>query len=94
MKLGNSVGFILFGLLMVFLPLLDPGLCPRTGLDGTSSRALWLDFMGTVQAGIGFWLVGLRAYDSVSARLIAFREARAVRRASAPVFVGSHVDAR
>lgn len=94
MKLGNSIGFILFGLLMVTLPFVDPGICPKDAIDGTSSRALWLDFMGTVQAGIGFWLVGIRAYASVAAKLAVFRDARAGRRAVAPIFVGSQVDAR
>jgi hypothetical protein len=52
MKLINSLGFLLIGSVMFFLPRLAPSLCP-TDVYGFSIRATWLHIMGLVQCGIG-----------------------------------------
>ncbi len=53
MTLRNAGGFLSFGLVMGLLPLLAPSWFPRTGIDGTSTRALWLEVMGVMQTLLG-----------------------------------------
>ena len=94
MNSGNAIGFIVLGAVMSVLPHLFPGLCPATGFDGTSARALWLQLMGLVELAVGgsyLANVGLRL---ALARLAVVRDARATTRAEAPIFsAGSRVDA-
>jgi hypothetical protein len=52
MNLANAIAFLVMGTVMEVLPEAFPGWFPRTGLDGTSARALWLHLMGFVEAGI------------------------------------------
>ncbi len=51
MNTGNALGFLFFAATMGFLPTVAPEWFPPTGLDGSSGRALWLEFMALVQAG-------------------------------------------
>ncbi|MCX6952426.1 MAG: hypothetical protein NTV51_09710 [Verrucomicrobia bacterium] len=53
MKFAHAVGFLEIVLLMVVLPQIAPGLCPRNGFDGTSGRQLWLHVMGALQVTLG-----------------------------------------
>jgi len=53
MKFGHALGFFAIGLVMMVLPQLAPGLCPRNGFDGTSGRELWLRVMGLLQVALG-----------------------------------------
>lgn len=53
MNTGNACGFFLLGLAMWFLPLWAPEYFPANGLDGSSTRALWLQTVGVLQAAIG-----------------------------------------
>lgn len=57
MKFSHGVGFFALGAMMLALPQVAPGLCPRNGFDGTSGRELWLQIMGCLQTGLG--LTGL-----------------------------------
>lgn len=52
MKLINSLGFLLIGGVMFFLPQIAPSWCP-TDFYGNSVRATWLHLMGLVQVLIG-----------------------------------------
>lgn len=76
MQLGNSIGFCLLGLGMVFLPGLAPEFFPpEAGLGGNLS-GIWLRFMGGIcgLAGTGLglhyilvvWLEEVRAWYSVA----------------------------
>jgi len=58
MNRTNSFGFIAVGFILCLAPLLAPGLFPHTALDGSSTRALWVEVMGAVQVGVGLicWL--------------------------------------
>ncbi len=49
----NSIIFALIGSVMGLLPAVFPSWFPPTGADQSSTRALWLDTMGVVQAGLG-----------------------------------------
>lgn len=53
MNIRNAWGFLSFGFVMIALPRLMPDWFPPTGFDGTSARALWLEFMGGLQALLG-----------------------------------------
>ena len=53
MNTSNSVGFVTLGTVMAVLPTLFPQAFPGTGFDGTSTRALWLNVVGTVQILLG-----------------------------------------
>lgn len=53
MTIRDAWGFLLFGLMMGCLPMIAPAWFVPTGIDGASTRALWLEFMGLVQTAIG-----------------------------------------
>ena len=58
MTTANALGFLLLGLVMILLPPFAPGWFPPDGLlDGTSTSALWLEFMGWVNDLVGAWFV-------------------------------------
>ncbi len=58
MNFANALGFVGFGITMWLLPHLAPGWFPHTAIDGSSTRALWVQMMGFVQCtlGLGFAL--------------------------------------
>jgi hypothetical protein len=49
----NALIFTILGSVMGFLPMVFPAWFPPTGADQSSTRALWLDLMGTIQMGMG-----------------------------------------
>ena len=53
MNTGNAAGFLLFGLVMWALPDLAPDLFPRSGMDGSSAREMWIQVMGVVHLSVG-----------------------------------------
>lgn len=53
MNFSNALGFVGIGLTMWLLPLLAPGWFPPNAVDGSSTRALWSEFMGLLQFGMG-----------------------------------------
>lgn len=53
MNTANASGFFGLGLVMWLLPLLAPGWFPHVAVDGSSTRALWIQAMGMVQCCIG-----------------------------------------
>lgn len=55
MNSANALSFLTLGIAMWALPVVFPGWFPATALDGSSTRALWLEVMGLVQAGLGAW---------------------------------------
>lgn len=48
----RALGFLVTGAVLGFIPRLAPSWCPLTGVDGSSTRELWLHLMGTLQIGI------------------------------------------
>jgi hypothetical protein len=61
MKWPNAFGFCLIGLVMLWLPALAPGLCPPSPVFGSSTRELWLLFMGTLNTALGAGALGWHA---------------------------------
>ena len=61
MKGTHAIGFCIIGFVMLWLPAVAPRLCPVNPAFGTSTRELWLLFMGTVNAGIGGAWLGWQA---------------------------------
>jgi hypothetical protein len=53
MNIGNASGFFVFGVAMWLLPNIAPDLFPRSGMDGSSARAMWIQVMAVVHATIG-----------------------------------------
>jgi hypothetical protein len=60
MTWSNSFGFLLVGLAMLWLPALAPGLI-AAGHFATSTRELWLLFMGTLNTSLGAGVLGWHA---------------------------------
>ena len=58
MNESNALGFLLLGLGMLWLPALAPGLIPPSPVFGTSTRELWLVFMGTLNTLLGACVLG------------------------------------
>jgi hypothetical protein len=58
MNIGNASCFLLSGVMMGLLPSLAPDLFPRSGLDGSSARAMWIQLMGMVNATLGVVFIG------------------------------------
>lgn len=52
MNFKQAIGFMMLGTVFGMLPSLAPGWCPPNGVDGSSTRGLWLEFMSTVLIGI------------------------------------------
>jgi hypothetical protein len=57
MTTNNAFAFIALGFAMWVMPALGPGFFPRNGLDGSSTSALWLRCMASVQMGVGGWVL-------------------------------------
>jgi hypothetical protein len=53
MNFTNAVGFVVFGITSLLLPRIVPAWFAQLAVDGSSTRALWVQFMGFVQLGIG-----------------------------------------
>ncbi len=53
MNSANAIGFVALGLAMWLLPSVAPAWFPPAAVDGSSTRALWLEVMGLVQLGCG-----------------------------------------
>ena len=52
MNFMRAVGFLTVGAVLGYLPRWAPGLCAATGVDGASTRAIWLHLMATLLIGI------------------------------------------
>jgi len=65
MTWSNACGFCLLGLAMLWLPALAPGLIATNPFFGTSTRELWLQFMGTLNASLGAGVLGWHAMQQV-----------------------------
>ncbi len=53
MNPANAFGFLVLGIVMWALPVAFPAWFPASAIDGSSTRAIWLEVMGVVQAGLG-----------------------------------------
>lgn len=85
MNTGNACGFFLLGLAMWMLPVWAPEYFPANGLDGSSTRALWLQTVGVVQALIGVWFIASLGLVPAIARWLANAPALQPRWKNAPV---------
>lgn len=65
MNSANAFGFLGVGLAMWLLPALAPSWFTHVAIDGSSTRALWLQVMGPVQVAIGLWFLGQRALTAL-----------------------------
>ena len=64
MTWSNACAFCLLGLAMLWLPALAPGLITPNPLFGTSTRELWLLFMGSLNTALGGGVLGWHALRS------------------------------
>ena len=53
MNFRNALGFFMVGAVFALVPRLAPSLCPFCGVDGSSTRMIWLQIMSTLLLGIG-----------------------------------------
>lgn len=53
MNFRHALGFFSVGAVFALLPWFAPGLFPATGMDGSSTRMIWLQIMSVVQLGLG-----------------------------------------
>lgn len=53
MNTRSASAFLVIGLVMWIMPSVAPALFPRTGIDGSSARALWLQLMAVVHVFFG-----------------------------------------
>jgi hypothetical protein len=67
----NAAIFALIGFVMELLPAAFPSWFPPTGADQSSARALWLDIMGAVQAGLGLGYMARAHVVPFAARMFA-----------------------
>jgi hypothetical protein len=72
MKAYDSLGFFIFGHLMVFFPALLPGAFPPGSLDGANTSVLWLVFMGIVNNLAGAGILA-QSIPALLERLLAWR---------------------
>jgi hypothetical protein len=93
MNFRHALGFFAVGAVLALIPRIAPGWCPSTGVDGSSTRTIWLQIMSFIQLGLGVsyfahrTLVGLAslleyapqaAFATASEVRPAFRTARSV----------------
>jgi hypothetical protein len=53
MNCRQALGFFATGAVLALVPRLAPGLCPFSGMDGSSTRMIWLQLMSLVLLGLG-----------------------------------------
>ena len=53
MNFRHALGFFAVGAVLALIPRFAPGLCPSTGVDGSSTREIWLQIMSFVLLGLG-----------------------------------------
>src|SRR5690349_3064991 len=53
MNFRHALGFFAVGAVLALIPRFAPGWCPSTGVDGSSTRTIWLQIMSFVQMGLG-----------------------------------------
>jgi hypothetical protein len=67
MNRANALTFLVIGVSMWLLPVVSPDSFRHVAVDGSSTRALWLQVMGLVQLGLGATYL-LKHYPLVSRR--------------------------
>ncbi len=82
MNCANALIMITLGAAMLAAPHVAADWFPRTGIDGSSTRALWMGVVGAAQCGLALvWLARgsvARAWERVQTALPAARPAPAV----------------
>ena len=53
MNFRQALGFFTVGAVFALIPRYAPGWCESTGLDGSSTRLIWLQLMSLVLMGLG-----------------------------------------
>lgn len=69
MNFKHAIGFMVVGALFGSIPNFAPGWCPLNGVDGSSTRGLWLEVMSTLQIGIAMTYFAARILASIGALL-------------------------
>lgn len=75
MTIGNALAFFLLGSGMIFLPAHAPELLVANDLSQFSRSALWLNFMGWVNGGLGGFYLAKNAVVPRILRLLEWRPA-------------------
>ena len=70
MNFRHAIGFMIVGAVLGSLPQLAPEWCPATGVDGSSTRALWLQIMSYLQLGLAGCYFLRRAASALAAALV------------------------
>lgn len=70
MNFRHAIGFMIVGAALGSLPQLAPEWCPATGVDGSSTRALWLQIMSYLQLGLAGCYFLRRAGSALAAALV------------------------
>ncbi len=86
MNLNHAFGFLLVGTMFGLLPRFAPGLCPVTGVDGSSAGALWLQVMSTLLIGVALIHCSGRVLSGL-ASLMEYDPTRRVRPVAKPAMV-------
>jgi hypothetical protein len=71
----HAYSFLVLGWGLGLLPLVAPGYFPPTGLDGSSTSALWLQLMGGVNGAVGTGYVARLQVLPAVAQVLAWRPA-------------------
>jgi len=71
----HSYGFLVLGGVLHLLPLVAPAQFPPSSVDGANTSALWLQFMGWVNGGIGTVYLWLLEVLPFVAQVLAWRPA-------------------
>jgi hypothetical protein len=53
MNFRHALGFFAVGAVLALIPRIAPGWCLPTGVDGSSTRTIWLQIMSFVLMGLG-----------------------------------------
>jgi len=65
MNFRHAVGFLFVGLTLGLIPRIAPGWC-LPGINGTSSRVLWLETMSVLQIGMAVTCMTRRAFAALT----------------------------
>lgn len=80
MNTKSALGFLAVGIAMKILPGLEPSWFPPNGPDGSNAGALWLMWMGMIEAAIGAGYLIRSNFLPMVRRLGAYRaQSRAAR---------------
>lgn len=75
------------GAVFALLPRIAPSLCPATGMDGSSTRMIWLQIMSLLQMGLGLSYFARRTFVGLGSLLVYSPRPISTQRAPQPIMV-------